>query len=238
MEIKKDGYGQTAEAIEYWMNHRSKVSDLYDSEQHFFVSAAKEAHSILDIGCAAGGSALFARELNPNSHYIGLDISAEMVKSASERLKTLPQTQFMHFDGQNIPLKNNQVEFSFSFGVFHHLNHWKEMVHEVLRVSSKKVLFDMRVWEKDTLIDSHVSYQKLALEGHWDNVSIIPYNIISMANFYQLACELKLLGISTKAYGYHQKPTYLAVTPAKEVLMLSVLLEKSVEKPTIEINIR
>jgi SAM-dependent methyltransferase len=238
MEIKKDGYGQTTGAIEYWMNHRSKVSDLYDSEQHFFVAAAKEAHSILDIGCAAGGSALFARELNPKSTYIGLDISAEMVKSASERLKDLPQTQFVHFDGQNIPLKNNQVEFSFSFGVFHHLNHWKEMVHEVLRVSSKKVLFDIRVWEKETLIDSNVSYQKLALEGHWDNVSIIPYNIISMSDFYQLACELKLQGISTKAYGYHQKPTYLAVTPVKEVLMLSVLLEKSVEKPTIEINIR
>lgn len=238
MQIKEDGYGQTAEAVEYWINHRSKISDLYDSEKHFFVESAKNASSLLDIGCAAGGSALFSRELNANSKYIGIDISSEMITSAIARLKHLPNTDFLHFDGYKIPLKNNEVDFSFSFGVFHHLNHWKEMVQEILRVSKNEALFDIRLWENATLIDSSVSYQKLALDGEWDQVSIIPYNIISLTDFYLLAKELKAMGISTKAYGYYQKPTSLAVTPAKEVLMLSVLLIKNQTNPKIEFEIK
>lgn len=238
MQIKEDGYGQTAEAVEYWINHRSKISDLYDSEKHFFVESAKNASSLLDIGCAAGGSALFSRELNANAKYIGIDISSEMITSATARLKHLPNTDFLHFDGYKIPLKNNEVDFSFSFGVFHHLNHWKEMVQEILRVSKNEALFDIRLWENATLIDSSVSYQKLALDGEWDQVSIIPYNIISLTDFYLLAKELKAMGISTKAYGYYQKPTYLAVTPAKEVLMLSVLLIKNQANPKIEFEIK
>jgi SAM-dependent methyltransferase len=237
MQIKQDGYGQTPEAVAYWVEHRSKIADLYDSEKHFFVPIVKNAKRVLDIGCAAGGSALFTHEVNPSAYYVGIDISSELISAAHDRLKHLPGLQFLQFDGVSIPLPEGSVDFCFSFGVFHHLNHWKSMITEALRVTSRYFLFDLRLWHQDTLVDSKISYQKLALSGMWDQKSIIPYNIISMDEFKSMAHEFTKVGISCKAYGYFKKTTDLAVTPAEEVLMLSILLEKNVAIPNVELNI-
>jgi hypothetical protein len=118
------------------------------------------------------------------------------------------------------------------------LNHWKKMVDEALRVSSKYVLFDIRVWDQETLIDNKKSYQKLALGGEWDQKSVIPYNIISMNELTNILTNFCDKGISSRCFGYHQKPTSLAVTPAKKVLMLSILLEKNADQPEIELKFR
>ena len=164
-------------------------------------------------------------------------MSNELILAASKRLSGLPSTDFIHFDGNTLPLEDLSVDFAFSFGVFHYLNHWRDMLTEALRVSSKYILFDIRLWGKDTLVDSNISYQKLALSGNWDQSSIIPYNIISMNAFLLLVRELNDSQITCKAFGYYQKPNDLAVTPAQEVLMLSVLLEKETSDVGLTLNI-
>lgn len=227
MKIQKDGYGKMENAVEYWTAHRAKLSDLYPSERHFFEPMMKGSLSTLDIGCAAGGSALFSREVNPELAYVGIDVSQDLIDGAQLRLGHLPNTEFISFDGHSLPFEDRRFDSVFSFGVFHHLNHWKELAVESLRVSSKYVLFDLRLWSKETLMDSSVSYQKLSLAGEWDQKSIMPYNVISMNDFLAFAHQLKQNGVSCKGFGYYRPPTDLAVTPAKEVLMLSVLLEKN-----------
>jgi SAM-dependent methyltransferase len=191
----------------------------------------------LDIGCAAGGSALFSREVNDNITYVGIDISKDLLDAAVENLSNLPNTKFFHFDGQKIPLENDSIDFVFSFGVFHHLNEWNHMLIEALRVSNKYVLFDLRLWHEDSMVGSERSYQKLALGGSWDGVSILPYNILSFNELFELARQLNQSGISCKAFGYYQEPTHSAVTPAKRVLMMSILLEKGVHTPIFEVLI-
>ncbi len=237
MRVKKDGYGLNINEVEFWKNHRSKLNDLYNSERHFFTPTIQAVNSVIDLGCAAGGSALFSREANDSIRYTGIDISSELIDASKIRFKDSKNTEFIHFDGETIPLKDNHSEFCFSFGVFHHLNHWKEMIDEAMRVSSKYTLFDLRVWENQTICDNENSYQKLALSGDWDNESVIPYNVIS---FNELISHLKSLckeGISCSAYGYYAAPTALAITPAEKVLMLSVLFNKCSDKSELEIKI-
>ena len=238
MKIKKDGYGKDMASVDYWLLNRNKLSDLYRSESYFFTKIVKSCHNILDIGCAAGGGALFSRELNKRLEYIGIDVSKNLISAAAKHFATLPDTKFLLFDGEKIPMQNISIDLVFSFGVFHHLNHWKEMLFEALRVSRKYVLFDMRVWDHDSIVGDDRSYQKLGLgEFEWDGESVIPYNIISFNEISALVNKLNLSGISCKAFGYYQAPTYLAQTLTDRVLMLSILLEKSAEKPTFELLI-
>src|SRR5688500_17416883 len=120
MQIKQRGYGETPQAVDYWVHHRSSLAELYESERHFFVPAAQTAKKVLDIGCAAGGSALFTREVNPELEYTGVDVSPESILAANQRFSNLPNTKFLHFDGNRLPVADESVDFSFSFGVFHH----------------------------------------------------------------------------------------------------------------------
>lgn len=232
-----EGYGSSDNAIDYWVSHRSKLSDLYKSERHFLDTILENSKSVLDIGCAAGGSALFTREINPQIAYYGIDISSEMIKRASDRLLNLPQTKFMHFNGVNIPMADNSVESLFSFGVFHHVPDWQTYALEALRVSQKYVLFDIRAWCNPSLKNTVDSYQKLALGGDWDGESTIPYNIIGMNELFSFLQSLKLQSIQSRVFGYNGKPTALAVTPAREVSMLAILLEKNVINADIKIEL-
>lgn len=237
MEFNQTGYGSTPNGAEYWSNHRSKLSDLYRSEKHFFVSTIQQADSILDLGCAAGGSLCFSREAKPGIHYTGIDISEDLIKKAQKRFSQESDAQFMQFDGKTIPLKDLTVDFSFSFGVFHHLNDWKEMAKELLRVSKRYVLFDIRLWEGSSLVGSPLSYQKIALGEVWDGKTIIQYNIQSFTEVFNFLTEQKNQNTSSFLYGYYAPPTEFATTPAKKVLMLAILLEKNSSTPGINLTI-
>lgn len=234
---KADGYGADSDSVNYWIEHRSKLSDLYKSESYFLIDALKNSKTVLDIGCAAGGSALFTREANPSINYFGIDISANMIEAAALRFKNATNTKFLHFDGSHIPLEEKSIDLCFSLGVFHHVPDWKTFTREALRISDKFVLFDIRTWDQASLINSKESYQKLALSGNWDGISTIPYNIISFNELFGFLTQLKFEGISSKVYGYYGKPTELAVTPAKTVAMLSLLLSKTEVSPSIHFEL-
>lgn len=238
MEFNQSGYGSSENGKEYWSTHRSKISDLYKSEQHFFNSTILKSKKVLDLGCAAGGSLCFARELNPSVAYVGADVSEELIGIAKKRFESSLNAEFVHFDGDTLPLENNQVDFAFSFGVFHHLDDWKKMTREVLRVSSEFVLFDLRLWSQDSLVGSPLSYQKIALgEEEWDGKTVIQYNIQSFNEVLNFLTTLKDQSVSSQLFGYYTKPTHYAITPAENVLMLAVLLQKNTRNPSIEILI-
>lgn len=238
MEFNQSGYGSSLNGTEYWSTHRSKISDLYKSEQYFFNPTIVKVKSVLDLGCAAGGGLCFARELNPRIEYIGLDISEELVAISKKRFANEAHAQFIHFDGENLPVEKDSVDFVFSFGVFHHLSDWKKMTGEVLRVAKKFVLFDLRLWSQDSLVGSSLSYQKIALgEAEWDGKTVIQYNIQSFNEVLDFVSTLKEQSISSRLYAYYAEPTQFAVTPAKKVLMLALLLEKNSAYPSVEMLI-
>ncbi len=237
MKFSQDGYGVSNQQIDYWLNNRSDIASLYKSEKHFFTEIILKVDSVLDIGCAAGGSCLFSRELSPKIKYTGVDINKALIDAAKLRFQNLKDTTFIQFDGSNLPFQDQSFDFIFSFGVFHHLPNWKEMAIEAIRVSKKYVLFDLRIWSKESLVNSEKSFQKISLNETWDGKTIIQYNIQSYNELFLFAKEMCENGISVKLFGYYGKPTELAVTPATELLMCAVLLEVNSQNPTLEFEI-
>jgi hypothetical protein len=78
-----------------------------------------------------------------------------------------------------------------------------------------------------------LSYQKIALAGEWDKKSVIPYNLVSFNELFGFFKYLKNDGLDISVFGYWGKPTDLAVTPANEVFMTSILIEKNNAQPEI-----
>lgn len=76
---------------------------------------------VLDVGCGCGGSTIrLGRAVGPNGSVLGVDISAVMLASASERKKTakLQNVEFMQLDAQADKIELNDIDLVYSqFGV-------------------------------------------------------------------------------------------------------------------------
>ena len=68
--VSETAYGESQSSRNYWKNHRNKLDDLYPSERYFLYPTLKSAKSVLDVGCATGGSFDFCREAKSNIDYI------------------------------------------------------------------------------------------------------------------------------------------------------------------------
>lgn len=73
----------------------------------------------VDIGCGVGRiSELLAQDFE---YVTGIDISEKMVDKAKERLKHVPNLDFVANDGMHYPLADNSIDFVFSYIVFQHM---------------------------------------------------------------------------------------------------------------------
>jgi len=230
-----DAYGSKAGSQEYFANNRHSIEELYLSERHFLVPAFKDSDSVLDIGCAAGGSYLFSKEVNPDIEYAGLDISEDLIGIAR---KQHSQGTFSCFDGSTIPYENESFDTCFSIGVFHHLPHWKEMLLELLRVSKKRAIIDLRLTEQATLNDPGKFYQKIAFDEEWDGQTKVPYLVINKDEVLSFLSDFVDEGYSVKLFGYPQAPTSLAVLPYDKVYMTALCIEKNSESPHLNVDIK
>jgi ubiquinone/menaquinone biosynthesis C-methylase UbiE len=229
LQITND-YGRTSQMVEYWKSSRKTLADLYPSEKHFFVPTILDSSNVLDIGCAAGGSLLFCREANPKVSYTGVDVSPALVSAAQSRFSETKNSEFHLYSGDRLHFIDKTFDFVFSFGVFHHLPHWEELLAEAFRVSRKYVLIDLRLSLEQTVTSINQSYQKMAAGDLWDGFSVIHYNVISRNDLMK---ALTKFPCRADVFGYWRKPTDLAHTPFAEVVMASVLLTLNHPSPQV-----
>jgi glycosyltransferase involved in cell wall biosynthesis/SAM-dependent methyltransferase len=74
---------------------------------------------VLEIGCGLGRLTEFLAE-----HFqavVGVDISEEMIRGATERLRGKKNVMLMATDGRTYPLADGSVDFVFSYIVFQHM---------------------------------------------------------------------------------------------------------------------
>ena len=136
---KAGGYGATDSEIEYWVENRSSLDDLYPSEAHFFVPKLKEISGrVLDVGCAAGGFFSVVKEINSSLKYSGIDVSENLVSRAKERYQEEPDASFSLYDGSEIPKELAPYQLCFSFGVLHHVPEWRSLC-EIYVFSFRKI---------------------------------------------------------------------------------------------------
>lgn len=230
-----NAYGSVLSSHEYFANNRHTIEELYLSERHFLVPAFKCSNSVLDIGCAAGGSYLFSRQINSNLKYAGIDISEELIEIAR---KQHPQGEFSSFNGKQILYEDESFDTCFSIGVFHHLPHWKEMLMELFRVAKSRVIIDIRLTNQPTLNSPEHFYQKIAFDGDWDGQTKVPYLVVNKDEVLKFLSDFIGLGCDIKLFGYPQAPTPLAVLPYDEVFMTAICIEKNSTSPQLSMNIK
>jgi SAM-dependent methyltransferase len=218
--MHKNAYGLSKDSVFYWANNRNSYEDLYKSERIFFDEVLQGSSSVLDVGCAAGGLYdIISRRYD--SDYIGIDVSPELVNEAQQKYGA----DFRVYDGENIPIENASCDLVISFGVMHHLPHWKAMINELIRVAKKSVLFDVRLSHSIDSNESRVYEQHMGFGGEKSSFAI-PYIVLSFEEFYEYLTDIcSSHGLSFESYGYFCKPTPLSNVDLAEVFMCSILIK-------------
>jgi SAM-dependent methyltransferase len=95
-------------------------------------------HSVLDVGCGAGGSLAGLRGMNA-SRLAGCDQSPEMVKLASEYV---PEAEIKLMDGETLPYGDGEFDVVKTVTVLQHNpdDLLKKLVPEICRVASEYVV--------------------------------------------------------------------------------------------------
>jgi len=98
--------------------------------------------TFLEIGCGNGRMTEFIAQ--DWDKVVAVDISGEMIRQGKKRLKDFYNIEWHETDGQTVPLKDNSVDFAFSYLVFQHIK-TKGMIKrnfkEVLRVLKPNGVF-------------------------------------------------------------------------------------------------
>lgn len=106
--------------------------------------------SLIDIGCGPGYLVALMAKSFPALRIIGIDISKEMVVTASDNLSPLglgSRLEFQQGDAQNLPLGDSSVDFALSTLSLHHWSDPKsalQEIHRVLKPSGQFLVFDLR----------------------------------------------------------------------------------------------
>lgn len=85
---------------------------------------------IVDVGCGAGNSVDFFREVFPDCTWVGVDIK----ESPEVRERKRTDASFMEFDGINIPLPPESVDLVFIRQVLEHVRHPEALLKDIARV--------------------------------------------------------------------------------------------------------
>ena len=231
MQKDKSHYGIEAASSDKWKSSRNKLNSLYNSEKYFFKPLMKKSFSFLDLGCAVGGFYNILKKNKNSFKYFGYDVSPEMISGAK---KNFNKINFNLYNGKTISRGKASVDMCFSFGTLHHTTNFYSLIDQMVKISKKYVLFDLRFTNNQSIIDKKNSQQYFYYKKKI--ISKIQYNIINLENFL-LKMEKYKKKYSIEIYGYPHKPNKTVTTKYKKVITACVLIDKT-KKNKIKIKIK
>lgn len=102
---------------------------------------------VLDVGCGEGTIAYLLKQKNPSLECIGLEVTDSFTFKIPHKL----------FDGEKIPLKNNEVDVCIFVDVLHHTENIEVLLKEAKRVAKKNIII------KDHLCETKYDFLILKL---------------------------------------------------------------------------
>jgi len=85
---------------------------------------------VVDLGCGPGDSVDLFRTLDPDVHWIGVDLERSPEVSARTRV----DAEFLSFDGVNVPLADGSVDLVFCKQALEHAREPEPLIREVARI--------------------------------------------------------------------------------------------------------
>ena len=118
-------------ADEYHSLHAANIRVSGETPEYFaeykvrdvgrMLSGANPVARLLDFGAGVGNSTPHLRRAFPGSRIVGLDVSARCLDVARHRFPDM--AEFRLFDGERLPLADDEFDLAFAACVFHHIDH-------------------------------------------------------------------------------------------------------------------
>ena len=147
----------TQAAKVYESGHAGIYEMCKDDYPQMLVELEREPFAdVLDVGCGTGAVIELLREKHPEAHYVGLDLTPDMIAVA--RAKNLDGAEFVVGDAEDLPFADESFDAVLSSNSFHHYPNpekFFEGVHRVLRPGGRLILrdytaSDFAVWLMNT----------------------------------------------------------------------------------------
>lgn len=98
----------------------------------------RKGMAILDMGCGSGAFTSYLSQGYPQSHIVGLDISAGCIKRAR---KNFPGMDFAVGDVEKTRFQSNSVDIVWYSGILHHFPDFSKVAKEAFRITKPGGLF-------------------------------------------------------------------------------------------------
>lgn len=135
----------------------------------------KNRQKILDVGC--GNAVLYDTLADRSINYVGLDVSAKLLKIAQKRIKSLKkigQVKFIKGDVTKLPFKEKSFDVIFALAVLHHIPSSElrqkavKEIWRVLRPAGQAIITVWNMASKYAEAKFHVSEQLKNPPAGWD----------------------------------------------------------------------
>lgn len=126
-------------------------------------------HDVLDCGCGTGSMIQLLHEKYPDKHYVGLDLTPEMIRVA--QAKRLSNTKFIVGDSENLPFTEESFDAVICSNSFHHYpnpQNFFDSTYQVLRKGGRLILRDYTSSDFIVWLMNHLELPLANLTGHGD----------------------------------------------------------------------
>lgn len=126
-------------------------------------------HDVLDCGCGTGPMIQLLHEKYPDKHYVGLDLTPEMIRVA--QAKRLSNTEFIVADSENLPFTEESFDAVICSNSFHHYpnpQNFFDSTYQVLRKGGRLILRDYTSSDFIVWLMNHLELPLANLIGHGD----------------------------------------------------------------------
>ena len=139
-------------------------------------------HDVLDCGCGTGPMLQILHEKYPDKHYVGLDLTPEMIAAA--QAKQLSNTEFLVGDSEHLPFAEESFDAVICTNSFHHYPHPQDFfnsAYRVLRTGGRLILRDYTSSDFVVWLMNHLEMPLANLLGHGDVKICKPAEFTAMA---------------------------------------------------------
>ena len=139
-------------------------------------------YDVLDCGCGTGPMIQLLHEKYPGKHYVGLDLTPEMIHVA--QAKKLTNTEFLVGDSENLPFAEDSFDAVICANSFHHYPNPQDFFNSAYRVLRKGGRLILRDYTSSNLmvwLMNHLEMPLANLFGHGDVKIRKPAEFVAMA---------------------------------------------------------
>lgn len=130
----------------------------------------------LDVGCGSGWASRLLAERARRGRVVGIDISDEMIRLASETSNEFPNLTFQVASAEDLPFENGEFTHAFSMESLYYYADMSRALGEIRRVLSPGGLFI-------TVVDL---YQENKASHQWIEKLQVPVHLLSIAEYHSL----------------------------------------------------